>query len=195
MESPRLSTFHERIRELLDANLPLDEQGRLRAPLLRLSPGAFAIWRNYHDEIESELKPLRDYASVMGGPGSGNRWRYSANSATDEYRTLDVRWFARAGVLRPGYWGGWQWTRGGDVMASIHEIQGRPCSTPFSSRLPNIGVPISMQRFHHVPTGPQSTRQVADKVRALVSYKKGVDCATRMGLRFYQEQKERTPRR
>jgi putative DNA primase/helicase len=61
---PRLLTFHQRIRELLDASLPLDEQNRLSPPLLRLSPGAFAIWREYHDEIERELKPLGDYAAV-----------------------------------------------------------------------------------------------------------------------------------
>jgi putative DNA primase/helicase len=61
---PHLSTFHQRIREMLDANLPLDKQGRLCPPLLRLSPGAFSIWRDYHDEIERELKPLGDYATV-----------------------------------------------------------------------------------------------------------------------------------
>jgi len=55
----------------------------------------------------------------MGGPGSGNRWRYGAKSATDDYRTLDVRRWAREGVLRPGYWGGWQWTRNGETVASI----------------------------------------------------------------------------
>lgn len=61
---PRLLAFHRRIRELLDASLPVDQQGRLCPPLLRLSPGAFAIWREYHDEIEGELEPLGDYATV-----------------------------------------------------------------------------------------------------------------------------------
>jgi len=55
----------------------------------------------------------------MGGPGSGNRWRYGAKSTTDDYRTLDVRRWAREGVLRPGYSGGWQWTRDGETVASI----------------------------------------------------------------------------
>lgn len=55
----------------------------------------------------------------MGGPGSGNRWRYGAKSSTDDYRTLDVRRWAREGMLRPGHWGGWQWTRNGEVVASI----------------------------------------------------------------------------
>jgi hypothetical protein len=55
----------------------------------------------------------------MGGPGSGNHWRYGAKSTTDDYRTLDVRRWAREGLLRPGYWGGWQWTRDGETVASI----------------------------------------------------------------------------
>ncbi len=55
----------------------------------------------------------------MGGRGSGNRWRYGAKSTTDDYRTLDVRRWAREGMLRPGYQGGWHWTRNGDTVASI----------------------------------------------------------------------------
>lgn len=61
---PRLAAFHQRIHELLDTNLPLDDQGRLCPPLLRLTAGAFSIWREYHDEIECELKPLGEYATV-----------------------------------------------------------------------------------------------------------------------------------
>jgi hypothetical protein len=55
----------------------------------------------------------------MGGPGSENRWRYGAKSTTDDYRILDVRRLAREGMLRPGYWGGWQWTRDGETVASV----------------------------------------------------------------------------
>ena len=55
----------------------------------------------------------------MGGPGSGNRWHYGAKSTTDDYRRLDVRRLAREGMLRPGHWGGCQWTRHGEVVASI----------------------------------------------------------------------------
>jgi len=55
----------------------------------------------------------------MGGPGSGNRWRYGSRSSTDDYRMLDVRRWARAGMLRPGDYGGWQWTRNGEVVAAI----------------------------------------------------------------------------
>ena len=42
-----------------------------------------------------------------------------AKSTTGDYRTLDVRRWAREGMLKPGYWGGWQWTRDGETMASI----------------------------------------------------------------------------
>lgn len=55
----------------------------------------------------------------MGGLGSGSRWRYGAKSTTDDYRTLDVRRWAREGMLRPGYQGGWHWTRDGETVASI----------------------------------------------------------------------------
>src|SRR5205085_657136 len=61
---PNLAAFHRRIRELLDSHLPVDDQGRLTPPLLQLSAGAFAAWREYHDAIERELKPLGEYASV-----------------------------------------------------------------------------------------------------------------------------------
>jgi hypothetical protein len=55
----------------------------------------------------------------MGGMGSGNRWRYGVKDAVEDYRRLDVRRLARAGVLAAGYRGDWQWTCDGDVIASI----------------------------------------------------------------------------
>ena len=55
----------------------------------------------------------------MGGPGSGNRWQHGGKSTTDDYRTLDVRRWARQGVLRPGYVGVCRWVREGEVVASI----------------------------------------------------------------------------
>jgi len=61
---PCLAAFHSRIHELLDAALPLDDQGRLSPIVLRLSAGAFSVWREYHDAIERELKPLGEYVTV-----------------------------------------------------------------------------------------------------------------------------------
>jgi hypothetical protein len=55
----------------------------------------------------------------MGGIGSGNLLRYGARLTTDDMRSLDVRRWAREGVLTPGYRGGWQWLRDGEVVASI----------------------------------------------------------------------------
>ncbi|MBM3549440.1 MAG: hypothetical protein FJX54_21080 [Alphaproteobacteria bacterium] len=55
----------------------------------------------------------------MGGRGSGNRWHHSGRSTTDDFRSIDVRRWARMGMLRPGYCGGWQWSRNGEVVASI----------------------------------------------------------------------------
>ena len=58
---PALTAFHERIRALLDCPLPIDPQDpckRLIPPVLQLSTGAFDIWRDYHDEIEVELRPV-----------------------------------------------------------------------------------------------------------------------------------------
>lgn len=55
----------------------------------------------------------------MGGPGSGKHWRHGAKSTTDDYRRLDVRRWAREGMLRPGYRGSLQWMRNGEVVASL----------------------------------------------------------------------------
>jgi len=55
----------------------------------------------------------------MGGLGSGIHWCYGAKSTTDDYHILDVRRWAREGILRHVYWGGWQWTRNGESVASI----------------------------------------------------------------------------
>lgn len=53
----------------------------------------------------------------MGGPGSGRR---GGRETTDDYRRLDVRELHRAGVLTPGWRGGWCWTRRGEKRAEIN---------------------------------------------------------------------------
>lgn len=52
----------------------------------------------------------------MGGFGSG---RYGGKPCTDDMRRLDVRVLQRDGHLRAGRLNGWQWTRDGEVIASI----------------------------------------------------------------------------
>jgi hypothetical protein len=56
----------------------------------------------------------------MGGVGSGRRWHFSAKNTTDAFRALDVRRWARDGLLEPGRAFGWQWTTSGEVTGSIN---------------------------------------------------------------------------
>src|SRR5687767_9474135 len=56
----------------------------------------------------------------MGGIGSGNRSRYGTRSTTDDMRSLDVRQWARDGVLNPGFHGSSRWLRRGEVVAMIN---------------------------------------------------------------------------
>ena len=55
----------------------------------------------------------------MGGPGSGRHRHSDAKSTTDDYRSLDVRFLAREGMLMPGHSGSVSWTRNGEAVASI----------------------------------------------------------------------------
>jgi hypothetical protein len=55
----------------------------------------------------------------MGGFGS-TRWAWTSTRDTVESaRSLDINRLNRAGCLRPGYWGGWEWTRDGKPVADI----------------------------------------------------------------------------
>ncbi|MEA3275952.1 MAG: hypothetical protein U9Q81_11800 [Pseudomonadota bacterium] len=55
----------------------------------------------------------------MGGIGSGKRWYWGAKDTTDDYRSIDVRRWKRDGLLTPHQAFGWQWSRNGEVVASI----------------------------------------------------------------------------
>lgn len=55
----------------------------------------------------------------MGGIGSGQHWHYGAKDTTCDYRSVDVRRWNREGLLAPGSAFGWQWSRNGEVVASI----------------------------------------------------------------------------
>ena len=55
----------------------------------------------------------------MGGPGSGNRWRTAGRPSTNEFRSLDVRWLARKGLLKPTGWSTLTWSREGREVASV----------------------------------------------------------------------------
>lgn len=53
----------------------------------------------------------------MGGYNSG---RHGGRDCTDEMRALDIRKIRRAGLLVPGRAFSWQWSRNGEVFATIN---------------------------------------------------------------------------
>lgn len=55
----------------------------------------------------------------MGGYGSGRRWHFNTKDTTNDYRALDVRRWKRDGLLTSCQAFGWQWSRNGEVYASI----------------------------------------------------------------------------
>jgi hypothetical protein len=55
----------------------------------------------------------------MGGIGSGSYYRWNTTDTTDNYRSIDVRRWKRGGLLTPHQSFGWQWSRHGEVVASI----------------------------------------------------------------------------
>ncbi len=55
----------------------------------------------------------------MGGMGSGRHWYWGAKDSTDDYRSIDVRRWQRDGLLESHQSFGWQWSRHGEVVASI----------------------------------------------------------------------------
>ena len=55
----------------------------------------------------------------MGGLGSGRRWWVGSKDTTEDYRQIDVRRWHREGYLTQGRSFGWQWSRDGQVQASI----------------------------------------------------------------------------
>ena len=55
----------------------------------------------------------------MGGPGSGNRYRWGAKTSTDACDRLDLASIAREGWLRPGGSGTVRWWRGERETSSI----------------------------------------------------------------------------
>jgi len=54
----------------------------------------------------------------MGGFGSGRR-SGSGRDIVEACRSIDVNQLHRNGCLHPGWRGGWQWTHGGEEVASI----------------------------------------------------------------------------
>lgn len=55
----------------------------------------------------------------MGGIGSGRHWHWGTKPTTSEYRSIDVRRWAREGLLEPGQSFRWQWSLDGEVVGFI----------------------------------------------------------------------------
>jgi hypothetical protein len=56
----------------------------------------------------------------MGGGGSGRRWRFGSNDTIETYRSIDVRWLNREGMLSPGADWRMTWSRHGAAVASVN---------------------------------------------------------------------------
>ena len=73
----------------------------------------------------------------MGGIGSGRRWQFGVNT-TDDYRSIDIRWLKREGLLVPGVSRRIVWSRDGAETGSV-DIQSAPKRVILSYRQRGAG--------------------------------------------------------
>jgi putative DNA primase/helicase len=85
---PKLGAYQARIRALLDEPLPMDGE-RLRPRQMWLCDAARAAWIEYHDEVERDLGPGGELATVRdaAAKAADNAARLAALLATYEGRT------------------------------------------------------------------------------------------------------------
>lgn len=89
----------------------------------------------------------------MGGSRSGRRWQLRAET-TEDYRSIDVRWFKREGLLKPGARGSVSWSRGGEETGSIN-VEGAPWCVVLDYRSREYGGEWHAQRYPvHLETTP-----------------------------------------
>lgn len=55
----------------------------------------------------------------MGGPGSGNWYRWDKKTTLDETKRIDIRYMRKQGLLKPGYAGSLSWSSRGKPSGSI----------------------------------------------------------------------------
>lgn len=55
----------------------------------------------------------------MGGPGSGNWYRWDSKTTTESQHRIDFRWLKKQGYLRLGTMGSISWSRGDEQTGSI----------------------------------------------------------------------------
>ncbi|MEO6928254.1 MAG: YfjI family protein [Casimicrobiaceae bacterium] len=56
--------FHARLRALLDLPVALDDNGALAPAMLEMADDARAIWVQFHDDVEAELRPGGDMSEA-----------------------------------------------------------------------------------------------------------------------------------
>lgn len=56
--------FESRIKNILDLDLPFNDENKLRPKKIPLSPRAMTVWREFHDHIETRLGSLGEYSDV-----------------------------------------------------------------------------------------------------------------------------------
>jgi hypothetical protein len=56
----------------------------------------------------------------MGGPGSGNWWRWNSKKTTETQHRIDIRWLKKKGFLRPGIMESLSWSRGNEQTGFIN---------------------------------------------------------------------------
>ena len=65
----------------------------------------------------------------MGGPGSGDWYRWGKKTTTDEVKRIDIRYMRKQGLLKPGAQGSLNWTCRGEPSGNVrytcypHELQ------------------------------------------------------------------------
>ena len=62
--TPKMQTFHDRVRNIMETPLPMDDEGRLMPPVLQLSEEAKSIWTAYFNKVEESLKQGGEFAEV-----------------------------------------------------------------------------------------------------------------------------------
>jgi hypothetical protein len=70
--------------------------------------------------ISAQICFAKQWEAIMGGPGSGRQWYWGAKDTTEDYRSIDVRRWKRDGLLSPHQSFSSQWSRHGEVFASIN---------------------------------------------------------------------------
>ena len=59
-----MQTFHDRVRDIMEITLPVDDEGRLVPPVLQLSLEAKRMWIDYFNKVEESLKPGGEFTEV-----------------------------------------------------------------------------------------------------------------------------------